>query len=133
MRDTEIRHLLEQHRDAARQEKGGSMIGHSSKRELSRPGTINVPPASGENGSSQDGSHGCPRGNDPTRKEQVFASLRREILAARLKVTLDEQLNRDTSSTVKRLAQMKPPPIVGPYHCGGAVQADAAGAVTESE
>lgn len=27
---------------------------------------------------------------DPTRKEQVFATLRREILAARLKVTLDE-------------------------------------------
>lgn len=48
----------------------------------------------------------------PTRKEQVFDTLRREILAARLKVTLDEQLNRPTSVTVKRLAMMKLPPMV---------------------
>ncbi|MDR6436870.1 hypothetical protein J2790_002013 [Paenarthrobacter nicotinovorans] len=45
------------------------------------------------------------------RKEQVFKKLRREILAARLKVTLDEQLNRKTSPTVKRLSEMKLPPI----------------------
>ena len=45
-------------------------------------------------------------------KDEIFDTLRREILAARLKVTLDEQLNRKTSSTVKQLAQMKLPPIV---------------------
>lgn len=54
----------------------------------------------------------------PTRKDQVFDTLRREILAARLKVTLDEQLNRETSSTVRRLAGMKLPPIVRPYYRG---------------
>ena len=52
---------------------------------------------------------------NPDRKDQVFDTLRREILAARLKVTLDEQLKRETSPTVKRLSQMKLPPIVRPY------------------
>lgn len=60
---------------------------------------------------------------DPTRKDQVFNTLRREILAARLKVTLDEQLHRETSPTVKRLAGMKLPPIVRPSYRGGDVQA----------
>ncbi|WP_420178833.1 hypothetical protein [Paenarthrobacter sp. TA1.8] len=48
------------------------------------------------------------------RKEQVFKKLRREILAARLKVTLDQQLNRETSPTVKRLSEMKLPPVAKP-------------------
>lgn len=49
------------------------------------------------------------------RKEQVFKKLRREILAARLKVTLDQQLNRETSPSVKRLSEMKlPPPVAKP-------------------
>lgn len=52
---------------------------------------------------------------DPKRKEQVFDTLRREILAARLKVTLDEQLGRTTSPTVRRLSKMKLPPIVRAY------------------
>jgi hypothetical protein len=51
---------------------------------------------------------------DPTNREEVFATLRREILAARLKVTLDEQLHRPTSPKVKLLAQMKLPPLVMP-------------------
>ncbi|KIA72657.1 hypothetical protein ANMWB30_24250 [Arthrobacter sp. MWB30] len=42
----------------------------------------------------------------------MFKKLRREILAARLKVTLDEQLNRKTSPTVRRLSEMKLPPII---------------------
>jgi hypothetical protein len=54
---------------------------------------------------------GRTRNYNPAHKAQVFDTLRREILAARLKVTLDEQLHRDTSTTVKRLAQMKLPPI----------------------
>ncbi|MGF4043314.1 hypothetical protein ACX800_03845 [Paenarthrobacter nitroguajacolicus] len=48
------------------------------------------------------------------RKEQVFKKLRREILAARLKVTLDQQLNRETSPSVKRLSEMKLPPVAKP-------------------
>lgn len=51
-----------------------------------------------------------------SRKDQVFDTLRREILAARLKVTLDEQLGRKTSPTVKRLAKTKLPPIVRPQY-----------------
>lgn len=53
------------------------------------------------------------------RKEEVFDTLRREILAARLKVTLDEQLKRPTSPTVKRLAGMKLPPVVRPHRSVG--------------
>lgn len=53
---------------------------------------------------------------DPTNRAQVFATLRREILAGRLKVTLDEQLNRPTSPKVKLLAQMKLPPLVMPSY-----------------
>lgn len=70
---------------------------------------------------------------DPTRKEQVFDTLRREILAARLKVTLDEQLHRETSPTVKRLAGMKLPPIARPYHRSRDRQADAVVPVTSHE
>lgn len=43
-------------------------------------------------------------------KRQLFDKLRLEILAARLKVSLDEQLNRAASATVKALAIMKLPP-----------------------
>lgn len=39
---------------------------------------------------------------DPVKREQVFATLRREILAARLKVTLDEQLGRLTASLERK-------------------------------
>jgi hypothetical protein len=107
VRDKEIRHLLGQLRDAARQEKGGPQIGKSYRRESSRPGTANDPPAPAKNGSSEDEAHGYSPRDDQGSKEQVFATLRREILAARLKVTLDEQLNRKTSPTVRALAQIK--------------------------
>jgi hypothetical protein len=70
---------------------------------------------------------------DPTNKEQVFATLRREILAARLKVTLDVQLGRETSRTVKALAGMKLPPIARPNHRGGDPKPDASGPATSSE
>lgn len=112
MRDEEIRHLLEQLRDAARQEEGGPLIGQFSEGELSRSGTVNAPSVAGENGSSEDESHGYPRGDGAERGDRLLRVLRREILAARLKVTLDEQLNRETSTTVKALAQMKLPLIV---------------------
>jgi aromatic ring-cleaving dioxygenase len=48
---------------------------------------------------------------DPSNKGQIFAILRREILAARLKVTLDDELGRITSPKVKALSQMTLPPI----------------------
>ncbi|MGP9728270.1 hypothetical protein ACT3UD_14175 [Glutamicibacter sp. 287] len=48
---------------------------------------------------------------NPTRKDQAFDTLRREIFFARLKINLDDQLNRETSRTVKRLAGMNLPPI----------------------
>ena len=49
---------------------------------------------------------------DPTRKDQVFNTLRRETLAARLKITLDEKLGEQTSETVKKLASMTLPPRI---------------------
>lgn len=64
---------------------------------------------------------------NPANKEQVMNTLRREILAARLKVTLDEQLGRETSQTVKRLSKMKLPPIVRPACPVDDVQGDTAG------
>jgi hypothetical protein len=48
---------------------------------------------------------------DPTKEGRLFATLRREILAAQLKITLDEQMGRQASPKVKRLAKMKLPPI----------------------
>ncbi|POH75187.1 hypothetical protein [Arthrobacter glacialis] len=56
------------------------------------------------------------RAYDPENRDQVFDTLRREILAAQVKVTLDKELNRPTSDTVKRLAGMKLPPIVKMNH-----------------
>ncbi|WP_269936486.1 hypothetical protein [Arthrobacter sp. HY1533] len=47
----------------------------------------------------------------PVGSGQLLETLRREILAARLKVTLDDQLRRGTSQTVKHLAEMTLPPI----------------------
>jgi hypothetical protein len=49
-----------------------------------------------------------------TRKELLFNVLRREIRAARLKVVLDEQLDRDTSPTVVALSRMALPPLARP-------------------
>lgn len=46
---------------------------------------------------------------DPTQKDQVINTLRREILAARLKVTLDRKLGETTSDLVKKLAGMDLP------------------------
>lgn len=48
-------------------------------------------------------------------KRQLSDRLRREILAARLKVTLDEQLNRETSDIVNALASMKLPRVARVY------------------
>lgn len=65
------------------------------------------------------------RAYDPENRDQVFDTLRREILAAQVKVTLDNELNRPTSDTVKRLAGMKLPPIVKMNHYVCGARADA--------
>lgn len=52
------------------------------------------------------------RNYDPNNRDQVQAVLRREIRAARLKVTLDQHLHRPTSNAVKRLASIELPPFV---------------------
>lgn len=48
---------------------------------------------------------------DPNDQEQVAAALRKEIRAARLKVTLDKKQGRVTSPQVKMLARMALPPL----------------------
>lgn len=45
----------------------------------------------------------------PEQKDEMFAELRRNILIARLKVSLDKELNRATTPAQKALAEMKLP------------------------
>lgn len=47
---------------------------------------------------------------DQMSTDELFDILRREILAARLKVALDEELNRTSTPMQKRLASMSLPP-----------------------
>lgn len=49
---------------------------------------------------------------DPKNRDQVLSALRRQILAAQLKVTLDEELGRKTSPKVVELAAMKLPALI---------------------
>jgi hypothetical protein len=56
---------------------------------------------------------------DPANRDEVLATLRREILAARLKVTLDAQLGRRTPPKVKLLSEMKLPPAVRSRRAAG--------------
>lgn len=76
------------------------------------------PSGAGENEAMQRSLAGNATRAHPARTNQVFATLRREILAARLKVTLDEQLGRKTSPTVTHLAGMNLPPIGRPGQSG---------------
>lgn len=48
----------------------------------------------------------------PDGRDRVLSILRREILAARLKVTLDRELRRPTSPQVMKLSLLEPPPFV---------------------
>lgn len=70
---------------------------------------------------------------DPTNKKLVFATLRREILAARLKVTLDAQLNRETSPVVMALSMMNLPPIVRRPHRGNVGEGSETASLTRKE
>lgn len=76
-------------------------------------------------------SGGRERAHDSTNKAQVLGQLRREILAARLKVVLDEQLGLETSPVVLRLYKMKVPPIARPQHRVCGTQASRTEAATE--
>lgn len=55
----------------------------------------------------------------PKNADQVLVSLRREIRAAQLKVTLDTTLGRESSLKVKLLSEMELPPIVRQFRGGG--------------
>jgi hypothetical protein len=91
-------------------------LGRESSPTVQRLSKMKLPPlvrqnrSFGEASEKEKGPHR--RKYDPTSKEQLFETLRREVLAARLKATLDEQLGRETSPTVQRLSKMKLPPIV---------------------
>ncbi|KQQ98411.1 hypothetical protein ASF72_18370 [Arthrobacter sp. Leaf141] len=109
MHDGEIRQLIAECRGALARDKLAANR-RDEEQDLS---------ATGENEAMQRSLAGNATRAVPAKTNQVFATLRREILAARLKVTLDEQLRRETSPTVKRLAGMKLPPIAGPHQRGG--------------
>jgi hypothetical protein len=109
MHDGEIRQLIAECRGALARDKLAA-----NRRDEEQD-----PSATGENEAMQRSLAGNATRAAPAKTNQVFATLRREILAARLKVTLDEQLHRETSPTVKRLAGMKLPPIAGPHQRDG--------------
>lgn len=67
---------------------------------------------------------------DPADREQVASTLRKEIRAARLKITLDKKLGRETSPQVKLLASLSLPPLVRTFHRSGDAKADEDGSVT---
>lgn len=109
MHDGEIRQLIAECRGALARDKLAA-----NRRDEEQDSS-----ATGENEAMQRSLAGNATRADPARTKQVFATLRREILAARLKVTLDNQLGRGTSPTVKRLSQMKLPSIARPRQRGG--------------
>lgn len=109
MHDDEIRPLIAECRGALARDKLASNGGDEER----------DPSATGGNEAMQRSLAGNATRADPTRTNQVFAMLRREILAARLKVTLDNQLGRETSPTVIRLAKMKLPPMARSHQSGG--------------
>ena len=114
MRDNEIRRLLAECSAVIEREKAESIPRHSLRRD------VGCQDEKGESLASR-GNVATRRSladHDPTTKDQVFARLRREILAARLKVTLDEQLGRKTSPIVTHLAGMNLPSIGRPGQSG---------------
>lgn len=53
-----------------------------------------------------------------SRKKKAFEALRREILGARLKVTIDAKRGIPTSPKVRALAEMKLPPVTTAHGVG---------------
>lgn len=119
MGDREIRHLIAECKAAIELETDGPPMPDTVQRPADRDDERHDRLASAENEATRRGPAGSAARANPTTRDQVFATLRREILAARLKVTLDEQLDRETSPTVKHLAGMKPPPIGRQHQSGG--------------
>lgn len=61
---------------------------------------------------------GAPRRRyDPRGSDRVLSILRREILTAGLKATLDQQLGRPTSRKVKLLSELELPPLARQVRC----------------
>lgn len=112
MRDDEIRHLVAEFRAVIEQDRDEPTPQDRLQLSADRQDKRQDPPASGENDATRRRVAGNTTSANPTIKERVYATLRREILIARLKVTLDQQLGRETSPTVICLSQMKLPPIV---------------------
>lgn len=107
MRDVDVRQLIVECKGVIEREEDASTPGKETSR------------APDGNEATRQGRVGNSKGFDPLKRDKILATLRREILAARLKVTLDEQLARETSPTVKRLAGMNLPPIARPHRRGG--------------
>lgn len=121
MHDNEIRHLVAECKAVIQREQDESTLSDSVQRAPDREDVRQDLPRPGGSEATRLSLAGNATRADPATKEQLFATLRREILAARLKVTLDEQLHRETSPTVKRLAGMKLPPN-GRLHMRGGSQ-----------
>jgi len=66
---------------------------------------------------------------DPANREQVASTLRKEIRAARLKITLDKKLGRETSPQGQLLAGLTLPPLVRKVDRSGDAKADGGGSV----
>lgn len=109
MHDDEIRQLIAECRGAHARDKLAA-----NGRDLEQDAS-----ATGENEAMQRSLAGNAKRADPAKTNQVFALLHREILAARLKAILDNQLGRETSPTVKFLAGMQLPSIGRPHQSGG--------------
>lgn len=105
-RDTRRREIL-----AARLKVAlGELLGRAPSPQMTRLSRMKLAPVAGRHQRVDEVA--VPRTYDPTDRDQVLSTLRREILAAQLKETLDEQLGRETSPAVKRLARMELPPII---------------------
>jgi hypothetical protein len=73
------------------------------------------------------------RSYDRNNRDEVAAVLRKEIRAARLKMTLDKKLGRETSPQVKLLAGLTLPPLVRQVHRARNAQADGGGPAASTE
>lgn len=111
MGDGEIRDLLAECKAAIELETDGAPEPNSVRRPADRGDELHDRLPSGENEATRRVAAGIATRAEPATKDRVFATLRREILAARLKVTLDGQLRRETSPTVIRLSNMAFPPM----------------------
>ena len=114
MQAEEIEKLIEAYLAAGQHAENEPRIGYPSEPqpESESLGAANQLPALGNSGVTTGDLHSHSGAHDPDHGLWVLRTMRREIRAARLKVILDEELERDTSPMVQHLAQMSLPPIV---------------------